>query len=200
MGLSAHVKKYLVQISHLQVSNLRPSCTHSSLLYRKASSLCRLLTVILSLRLARLVAILSILPAFCSSLTTANTTDDTYDYVVVGSGPGGGVVASDLALAGYTVKLIKAGLDASDDFHTYITELEYPEDDEIKWSFFVNTTTNTTQQLRNRLLTWTLPNGTYWVGSGDLAPRGRNVEWFLLSTWCYAGWQCCRECDGSGHA
>jgi len=34
---------------------------------------------------------------------------DQYDYVVVGSGPGGGVVASNLARANYSVLLIEAG-------------------------------------------------------------------------------------------
>lgn len=118
----------------------------------------------------------SALSALGLTVVTGKTTDDTYDYVVVGSGPGGGVVASNLALAGYTVKLIEAGRDASDEFRTYITELEYPEDDEIKWSFFVNTTTNATQQLRYRLLTWTLPNGTYWVGSGDDVPENATLN------------------------
>lgn len=105
-----------------------------------------------------------------------NTTTDIYDYVVVGSGPGGGIVASNLALAGYTVKLIEAGRDASDEVGTIVTELEYPEDDLIKWAFFVNTTTNHTEQLQYRLLTWTLPNGTYWVGSGEDAPEDATLN------------------------
>lgn len=126
--------------------------------------------------LTRFLTTLSILPRLGLALTARNTTDDTFDYVVVGSGPGGGVVASNLALAGYSVKLIEAGRDASDDIHTYVTELQYPEDDAIKWSFFVNTTTNATQQLRYRLLTWTLPNGTYWVGSGEDAPEDATLN------------------------
>lgn len=108
--------------------------------------------------------------------SNGNSTLDTYDYIVVGSGPGGGIVASNLALAGYSVKLIEAGRDASNETGTYVSELQYPEDDEIKWSFFVDTTTNITQQLRYRLLTWTLPNGTYWVGSGEDAPEDATLN------------------------
>lgn len=128
----------------------------------------------------RLPVLLSVLALVfsnpCAALAPGPATDETYDYVVVGSGPGGGVVASNLARAGYTVKLIEAGRDASDDVRTYVTELEYPEDDEIKWAFFVNTTTNATQQLRYRLLAWTLPDGTYWVGSGEEAPEDATLR------------------------
>lgn len=118
-----------------------------------------------------LAASANVLPALSSAIFPRNSTIDVYDYVVVGSGPGGGIVASNLALAGYTVKLIEAGRDASDEVGTVVTALEYPEDDLIKWAFFVNTTTNHTEQLKFRLLTWTLPNGTYWVGSGEDAPE-----------------------------
>lgn len=34
---------------------------------------------------------------------------DVYDYIVVGSGPGGGPLASNLARANYSVLLIEAG-------------------------------------------------------------------------------------------
>ena len=37
-----------------------------------------------------------------------------YDYVVVGSGPGGGPLAVNLARAGYTVALLECGVDAAD--------------------------------------------------------------------------------------
>jgi len=61
-----------------------------------------------------------------------------FDYIVVGSGAGGGPVACNLAKAGYTVGLIEAG-QAPDTpsysvpvFHTYASE-----DPETSWEFFV---------------------------------------------------------------
>jgi hypothetical protein len=56
----------------------------------------------------------------------SNHTGDTYDYIVIGSGPGGGIVASNLALANQSVLLIEAGIDATDDPHTYIAPISYP--------------------------------------------------------------------------
>jgi choline dehydrogenase-like flavoprotein len=40
---------------------------------------------------------------------------DTYDYIVIGSEPSGGIVATDLALANQSVLLIEAGIDATAD-------------------------------------------------------------------------------------
>src|SRR5262245_40874746 len=44
-----------------------------------------------------------------SQPSVAETEARTFDYVVVGSGPGGGPLACNLARAGYTVCLIEAG-------------------------------------------------------------------------------------------
>src|SRR3954463_16223665 len=72
-------------------------------------------------------------PAFsrCSNETA------TYDYIVVGSGPGGGIVASNLALAGHTVLLLEAGQDASEDLSTVVNALYYPQSLDLQWHFFV---------------------------------------------------------------
>jgi len=61
-----------------------------------------------------------------------------FDYIVVGSGAGGGPVACNLAKAGYKVGLIEAGQEPDTPsytvpvFHTYASE-----DPEMSWQFFV---------------------------------------------------------------
>ena len=64
--------------------------------------------------------------------------DDTYDFIVVGSGAGGGPVAANLALAGYTVLVLEAGESYSGYnyripcFHSIASE-----DPRMSWDFFV---------------------------------------------------------------
>jgi choline dehydrogenase len=106
----------------------------------------------------------------------------TYDYIVVGSGPGGGLVASNLALAGHSVLLLEAGADASDDPATSVNALSYPQNPNYQWSFFVKHHADADVEARYRLLTWTLPDGTYWVGPKADAPAGAELNgvWYVL--------------------
>lgn len=62
--------------------------------------------------------------------------EDVFDYIVAGAGAGGGVVASRLALAGYSTLL----LDAGPDYDTIKTQvpLYWPvasDEDQIEWAF-----------------------------------------------------------------
>jgi choline dehydrogenase len=65
---------------------------------------------------------------------------DEYEYVVVGSGPGGSPLASRLALAGHTVLLIEAGQDFSGDptYEVPVMHIFASEYKVMRWSFFVN--------------------------------------------------------------
>jgi len=63
---------------------------------------------------------------------------DTYDFVVIGSGAGGGPVASNLARAGYSVLVLEAGADC--DTFNYRVPCFHPiasEDPAMSWDFFV---------------------------------------------------------------
>src|SRR3954453_21626624 len=61
-----------------------------------------------------------------------------FEYIVIGSGAGGGPVACNLARAGHTVGLLEAGQEPDTPshpvpvFHTYASE-----DPELPWEFFV---------------------------------------------------------------
>ncbi|KAF5314317.1 hypothetical protein D9619_011926 [Psilocybe cf. subviscida] len=116
--------------------------------------------------------LLATLPIIVRAQTEAKTDANTYDYVVVGSGPGGGPLAARLAIAGYKVALIEAGDDRGDDpvvqipaFQTSASE--YPP---IHWQFFASHYDDLATAQRDSKFTWQTPAGEYWVGSG--APNG----------------------------
>jgi len=56
--------------------------------------------------------------ALCATAVAAASIDNkTYEYIVVGSGPGGGPLASNLARAGHTVLLLEAGDDQTENLN-----------------------------------------------------------------------------------
>src|SRR5258708_2296572 len=63
---------------------------------------------------------------------------DSFDFIIVGSGAGGGPLAANLAKAGYSVLLMEAGGQDQDDncevpcFHSRASE-----DPKLKWDFYV---------------------------------------------------------------
>lgn len=70
--------------------------------------------------------------------STAAALADEYDYIVVGSGAGGGPLAANLARKGYRVLLLEAGGDEEND--NYKVPLFHPlasEDPALRWDFFV---------------------------------------------------------------
>jgi len=94
---------------------------------------------------------------------------DVYDYIVVGSGPGGAPVASNLVKAGYSVLLLEAGDDQSADLSTQIPALGLPQFTN-RWDFYVRQYADEALQLKNNHLTWRRADGSLWVGNGSAAP------------------------------
>ncbi|KAI0448518.1 choline dehydrogenase [Xylaria acuta] len=98
-----------------------------------------------------------------------------YEYIIVGSGPGGAPLAANLAIAGHNVLLIDAGGD-----YGHLREVEAPaianpssERNEVSWGFFTHHYENETIALKDRKLTWLTPDGKFY--SGVNVPEGSEL-------------------------
>ncbi|KAK3312741.1 GMC oxidoreductase-like protein [Apodospora peruviana] len=116
--------------------------------------------------------------------------DGVYDYIVVGSGPGGGPLASNLARAGHSVLLIEAGDDQSANVNSQIAGFytRAYTDPTLRWDFFARNYDNETRTLQHNHLVWRLPdknnNTSFYVGRKPPAgstllglhyPRGKTL-------------------------
>ncbi|KAH0592820.1 hypothetical protein MHUMG1_09465 [Metarhizium humberi] len=121
---------------------------------------------------------LATLGAFLAALGAgAPVQTEEYEYVVVGSGPGGGTVAANLARAGHSVFLIEAGQDQGENLIEQVPAWfnMAGETPGISWQFFVNHFQNETQARRDNKYTYRLNNGSYYVGldpPADAEPLG----------------------------
>ncbi|KAM3423900.1 hypothetical protein BST61_g1295 [Cercospora zeina] len=93
-----------------------------------------------------------------------NGTD--YEYVIVGSGPGGGPLAARLAIAGHKVLLIEAGGDFGDDVNQTVParNLQSAEDPKIKWDYFVTHYKDLERQKKDVKMTYRLSDGSFYHG------------------------------------
>ncbi|KAH7111816.1 hypothetical protein B0J11DRAFT_562534 [Dendryphion nanum] len=102
---------------------------------------------------------------------------DHYDYVVVGSGPGGGPLASNLARAGFRTLLLEAGDNESADPSTQVLAWSKAVgiSNNLSWSFWVRHHDDDELTKQYQHLVWRLPNGDLWVGPGRSAPAGADM-------------------------
>ena len=56
-------------------------------------------------------------------IKSINADNSTYDYIVIGSGPGGGILASNIAKAGESVLLLEAGDNQGENPHEKVAGL-----------------------------------------------------------------------------
>ncbi|KAM4060957.1 GMC oxidoreductase [Hirsutella rhossiliensis] len=95
-----------------------------------------------------------------------------YDYVIVGSGAGGGPLAARLATYGHRVLLVDAGDDQTDTYQYRVPALNLQASEYVPmtWSFFVTHYNDPKRQREDSKMTWMTPSGKYYVGSNP--PRG----------------------------
>ncbi|MDQ3815985.1 MAG: GMC family oxidoreductase N-terminal domain-containing protein, partial [Armatimonadota bacterium] len=74
-----------------------------------------------------------------------------YDYVIVGSGAGGGPLACNLARAGYKVLLLEAGGDHGNKYSYQVPAFHglATEDPDMRWNYFVRHYSDDVQQLKD---------------------------------------------------
>ncbi|KAH6970660.1 hypothetical protein BKA56DRAFT_559070 [Ilyonectria sp. MPI-CAGE-AT-0026] len=85
-----------------------------------------------------------------------------YEYVIVGSGAGGGPLAARLAMAGHKTLLIEAGDDYNSVNYTVPAySANASEDPEISWNFFVQHYADDERQARDYKATYDTPDGEY---------------------------------------
>lgn len=92
---------------------------------------------------------------------------EIYDYIVVGSGPGGGPLAVRLAIAGYKVLIIEAGSDQGTNYEEEVPTL-WPLSTQyapMQWNYFINHFPTADRQQQDTKFTWETPSGDYFSGT-----------------------------------
>lgn len=102
----------------------------------------------------------------------AASSREEYEYIVVGSGPGGGPVAANLARQGHKVLLLEAGDDQGQNIFEKIPLFfpNFEEDTSERWDFFVKHYDDPEQAAKDPKMTWETPDGSIFVGTNP--PEG----------------------------
>jgi choline dehydrogenase len=96
----------------------------------------------------------------------ATLSQSEYEYIVVGSGPGGGPFAANLARAGRRVLLIEAGDDqtANVNVSQWLNFNAAGNDPATRWDFFVSHSDDEARESRYLRTTWRTKEGGFYVG------------------------------------
>ncbi|KAH3913263.1 hypothetical protein HBH56_113770 [Parastagonospora nodorum] len=112
----------------------------------------------------RVLQILGQLAAFTSLASAVDL--EGYEYVVVGSGAGGGPLAARLAIAGHKTLLIEAGDDQGTNVNYTVPSYNarVSEDPNLSWNFFVKHYADEKRQARDYKTTYETPDGGRYTG------------------------------------
>lgn len=102
-----------------------------------------------------------------------------YEYVVVGSGAGGGPLAANLARNGHKVLLLEAGDDQGSNLNQQVPAFNFrsTEDEKMRWDYFVKHYGDEKLAQKDSKMTWETPTGTLYVGLDP--PRGSKPKGIL---------------------
>lgn len=102
-----------------------------------------------------------------------------YDFIVVGSGPGGGPLACRLAMSGFKTLLIEAGDDQSSNINVTVPgfQARVTEDPKLRWDVFVNHYQDQNRAQLDPKYVWENKPFDYHVGSP--APKGATPRGIL---------------------
>jgi len=98
-----------------------------------------------------------------------------YDYIVVGSGPGGGPLAANLAKAGASVLLLEAGEDQGENLNEKVAAWFFMANNDpvMRWDFFVKYSSDDAITKKYKHLTWRTTDGQFYVGTSP--PEGAKM-------------------------
>jgi choline dehydrogenase len=102
-----------------------------------------------------------------------------YEYIVVGSGAGGGPLAARLALAGHKTLLIEAGDDQGANLNYTVPayQAKSTEDPLMAWDFYVRHFADDAQQAKDFKLVYNTPGGGQYYGLNP--PPGSTIKGIL---------------------
>lgn len=102
-----------------------------------------------------------------------------FEFIVIGSGAGGGPLAANLARQGHKVLLLEAGEDrgASLNYEVPAFHPKSTEDETMRWDYFVKHYGDEGRTKRDTKLTYEGPDGRSYVGGA--APPGSQVKGVL---------------------
>lgn len=93
----------------------------------------------------------------------SNTTTE-YDFICIGSGPGGGHMCSNLAIAGFKVLLLEAGGDNGEDLIQSVPAMNIAstEDWSMEWAYYIHKYDDTEEDKRDSKMVYNTTDGKMW--------------------------------------